>query len=300
MMDVFFKIFFRSFKRFSGYVLLKVIGLSVGLCFFVLIMLFVNYENKIDNWDSRLHSVYRNLTGQWHRQIVQVTPGALAELVKSQFPGLINTVRIQTIPRGESDYLFSAGNKNIYQKNLLNVDTSFFSVFPYKLLYGNRKNIYPNQNSIAISEDLDKSLFGDANPIGKTVQINKDKFYTVTAVIQTNGYPSQIKFNALIPIKFNNPQSSSWNLGRFFTYISLVEPLNDKEHKKNLLRSVNANLAQIFQQKKTFEENIKISDLIAVSSTFIYISTAHMHPNRINFLIIASVLGIYWFCLLMY
>src|SRR5580698_10144161 len=107
MLDVFLKIFYRSFKTFSAYAFLKVIGISVGLCFFVLIMLFGNYENKIDNWDSRLHSVYRISLDNGIDKSAQVTPGPLSELIKSKFPGLVNTVRIQTISRGEPDYLFS-------------------------------------------------------------------------------------------------------------------------------------------------------------------------------------------------
>ena len=60
---------------------------------------------------------------------------------------------------------------------VLYVDSNFFSVFSFPLLFGNTKNALLEPNSVVLSEDEAKKQFGTVQALGKTILLkDKDKF----------------------------------------------------------------------------------------------------------------------------
>ena len=92
-------------------------------------------------------------------------------------------------------------NQNIHLPNGIVADSSFFNVFDFNLKYGNKKTILKDIESIILSENYSKKLFGNTNPIGKSVYIETRMYqgnHTVkgTIKIPTN---SSLNFDYIIP-----------------------------------------------------------------------------------------------------
>ena len=83
----------------------------------------------------------------------------------NRFPEVLNTVRIDNI---DEQILFSYQDKKFAESGLAYVDSTFFSVFDFKLLEGNAAKPFQNINSIVLTSSEAKKYFGNESAIGKT------------------------------------------------------------------------------------------------------------------------------------
>jgi ABC-type antimicrobial peptide transport system permease subunit len=78
---------------------------------------------------------------------------------------------------------------------------AFFKVFTFPLISGNAATVLKEKNSITISEDLARKLFGTADAaLGKSLQWNafgKDHLSSVTGVFKNVGSKSTLKFDVV-------------------------------------------------------------------------------------------------------
>ncbi|MDO5970833.1 ABC transporter permease [Flavivirga aquimarina] len=91
--------------------------------------------------------------------------------------------------------------QDIYLPKGIVADSSFFKVFDFKLKYGDKNTILKDVESVILSKNYSKKLFGDSNPIGQSVYIETRMYqgtHTVKGIIKipTN---SSIKFDYIIP-----------------------------------------------------------------------------------------------------
>lgn len=286
MRSLFFKTLFRTKK---GYAPIKILGLVCGLVIFISVLLYINYETSYDNWNKQLKSVYRVSVNYRDNGSSITTPAPLAKFLNTQNVNTTTAVRIQIGARGESETLLSANNKDYYEKNVIKADTSFFEIFPYKFFLGNKKNALSEPNSIVITQQLQKKLFGSENPIGKIIQINKDKQYIVTGVVITDKYPSHLEFNAVIPLKISNENNENWSYpAAFYTYV-LLNRL-PKDAGLNFSKSINKRL-KVLHPVST-DQSFEIS-LMPVSKIHLFYTDPHSGQNNFSFVIISFLLAIF-------
>lgn len=200
MFKNYFKTAWRNILRNKFYALINIIGLTVGLTFGLLILLWVNDEFSFDTFNTKADRIYKinaQIGTGTSRQTWPGVPGPIGMHAVKDVPEVENSVRIN--PYGYpvyryKDKLLSAGDYGAYV-----VDASFFKVFDYKLLKGNVNNPFPDVNSIIITETTAKRFFGDEDPIGKVLQGNSKDNYTVTGVLadfpENSSFKSDILFS---------------------------------------------------------------------------------------------------------
>src|SRR5690606_40478184 len=66
--------------------------------------------------------------------------------------------------------------KKIIATKTIEADSSFFKFFQFEFIYGNPKTALKEKNSIALSENISKQLFGEENPIDKPVNYYGEVF----------------------------------------------------------------------------------------------------------------------------
>jgi ABC-type antimicrobial peptide transport system permease subunit len=81
------------------------------------------------------------------------------------------------------------------------VDSNFFSMFNYKLLEGNRNNLFPNINSVVLTQSTARKFFGSEDAMGKIIVANNDNF-TVTGILQDFPDNSSLQYDALFPMGY--------------------------------------------------------------------------------------------------
>src|SRR5690606_10933734 len=88
----------RKFSRQKFYSLLNIFGLATGMATVILIMLYVTDELSYDRFHRHEKDLYRVVENQYYSGQpvfpVAVTPGPLAEALKSDFPEISRATRV--------------------------------------------------------------------------------------------------------------------------------------------------------------------------------------------------------------
>jgi putative ABC transport system permease protein len=78
------------------------------------------------------------------------------------------------------------------------MDSTAFSVFNWKMIFGDPQTALTAPNSIVLTKTVSEKFFGDANPVGQSLRIDNSDNYLVTGVMEDVPPNSQINFNGLI------------------------------------------------------------------------------------------------------
>ena len=114
-------------------------------------------------------------------------------------------------------------------------DSTFFSVFDFKLLRGDPKTSLTNPRSMILTEEFSKKYFGNEDPMGKRISLEADtNLYTITGVIQNIPANSHFKFDMLGSLNsLGDSKSREWLNHNFYTYIGFAEKVNKCTYKVN-------------------------------------------------------------------
>lgn len=228
MLKNFFKTAFRNIVRHKGFSFINIAGLTLGITACVLIGLFVWDENQYDKFlpgAEQVYRVYNEYTNNEGTQLMAVTPPMFATTLQQDFPEVETTTKVLMHP--ETKTLFEAGNKKIYEENGFYVDSTFFDVFPLSFQYGNSAKSLDDINAVVISNEMANRFFGNDNPVGKNMLINK-KPYLVKGVFVKN-LKFHLQFDFLLPLAAIQLPASliqSWHWQQFFTYAKLKSGTN--------------------------------------------------------------------------
>ena len=233
MFRYYFKTAWRNLANNRFYGSINITGLAVGLAGFIIILLYLNYELSYDTWDPSLKRVYK-VSEQRDQDILPQTPAPLAGFLKDKLPGIEASTTMQSA--GDYEVLLSVGDKKIYQKGSVEADSSFFKVFPYKIIEGNASTLLNKPNAIVISRELAAKLFDKSDPVGKTIKIFNAFDCEVTGIMLPPEQPS----NLYVQFVYRSPyekQNLFWDNYSYTTYIKTNSILaNDKlENDINLV-----------------------------------------------------------------
>ena len=201
MIKHYFKIAMRNLYKQKALAFINVFGLSVGLACFILFLLFAVNEFSFDRFHKNKENLYRAyihldaIKGMDESESCYL-PIPLGPAMKQDFPEVENYARFRD---SWQESFVKAGDK-ITRIKVSFADPQFFSMFSFKILYGNGKASLKNPNSIVITRNKALQLFGETNVVGKTIEIKTDdKFdpFTITAVAENIPANSTIAFDML-------------------------------------------------------------------------------------------------------
>ena len=181
-------------------------GLVVGTLCCLYIVLYVQDQYRYDKHLMIMQNdIYRITTLTMSRgdeKKMATTSPPVAPAMKHDFPEVIRYTRV--VPTlGADQHLLSYGNKSFYERDARLVDSAFFDVFSYHFIYGNPETALGRPSSVVLLSSISDKLFGNEDPLGKTIEINDawgKKEYTVTGVVDNSLGKTQIEGNFFIPI----------------------------------------------------------------------------------------------------
>ena len=153
MLFVYLKTIIRTIKRYKGYSVINIAGLSIGIALFLLIMLFVQNEHGYDRFNEKIERIYRIELGAGC-----VMPTGIAYILNGQIPEIEKIVRFY--PSYGEDYLIKYGENYIKLPNLVFADSSVFDVFTFPFTAGVSETALENPFSMVITESIAKKIFG--------------------------------------------------------------------------------------------------------------------------------------------
>ncbi len=232
MFKNYLKTTWRNLSKNKTYSAINILGLAAGLSSFIIILLYLNYELSYDKWNRELKKVYK-VSLQTEADILRGTPSPLASFLAQDYPGAEAGTSI--MPSGDFETLLAANEKKIYQKGVVTVDSSFLKVFPYKLVQGNAATALDQPNAVILSEELSHKLFGNTDPMGKTLKVYNAEDYVVTGVMQVPETPSHLNVQMLKRDLYEK-QNKFWENYSYQTYIKLKHPVTEAKIEDDVNR----------------------------------------------------------------
>jgi len=221
MFKNYFKIAWRNLWKSKGHSAINILGLAVGLASFLIILLYLNHELSYDKWHDDLKRVFK-VSAQSDQDILERTPAPLAAFLKENVSLIEQATRIS--PAGSFELLIGTNDKKIYQTGSIEADSLFFKVFPFKITQGDAASPLDKPNAIVLSESVAQKLFGQDNPIGKTIKVYNSFDCEVTAVMQAPNKPS----NLIAELVYRAPYEKSntfWTNYSYQTYVKTKQNL---------------------------------------------------------------------------
>ncbi|WP_461451872.1 ABC transporter permease [Mucilaginibacter sp.] len=241
MIKNYFKIAWRNIRKHKGFAFINGGGLTLGIASCLLLLLYITYHLSFNHQFKNLDNIYvvkNNQHGDGQIYTFEATPGAAAAAIKAEVPGVVKSIRVDDYNAGS---LISYKN-NGFKKTGLYADSAFFSMFSYHFIEGNALTCLNLPNSIVITADFAKTLFGNANPINKIVTRNNNVPMLVTGVIDNIPANESYQFDFVMPyLQFEN--DNAWakgpNWGNNFcqTYVQLKDP-GSLNRANSILRSL--------------------------------------------------------------
>ena len=127
-------------------------------------------------------------------------------------------------------------DKIFMESSILPADSTFFDVFSFNLVMGDKRNVLNRPNDIVISEATAQRYFGDENPIGKVITLADEYELYVTGVVENIPRNSHFHFDMLLAMAtFPHSRKTDWKSNDFRTYIVLRKgfPVDQLEIKFN-------------------------------------------------------------------
>lgn len=215
----------RNLSKSKIYSVINILGLAAGLASFIIILLYLNHELSYDKWNPELKKVYK-VSLRSEADILRGTPAPLASFLAQNYPNAETGTAI--MPAGDFEYKLDANHKKIYQKGVVTVDSSFLKVFPYKLIKGEGTTALNHPNAVILSEELSRKLFGNTDPMGKTLKVHNAIECVVTGVIQLPKTPSHLNVQLLMRDPYEK-QNKHWENYSYQTYIKLKHPVAESK-----------------------------------------------------------------------
>ena len=195
------KIAWRNLIKDKQFTFLNVLGLSAGLACSLLIFLWVNDELKFDHFFESNERLYQLMEKQTTNGVVGISDGSsgpLSEAVAQQMPEVEYATPLA--PPGWFPKFTLSANDKIIKASGQYAGKDYFNVFSFKLLDGNKDNVLTNKNSIVISDELAKKLFGTAENItGKPVRFQQSEIFYVSGVFEKTPTHSSQQFDFVLP-----------------------------------------------------------------------------------------------------
>jgi ABC-type antimicrobial peptide transport system permease subunit len=193
MVSNYLKIALRNLRKNKVYSFINIVGLAVGIAVAMLIGLWVwdelsynkyhkNYDRVVQAWISQ---TFNGQTGTG----TAVSIPAVTEMATKYSADFKHT----SLASWNSGHLLSKGDKKINKTGMW-AQPSFPEILSLKMLKGDYSAL-KNPGSIVISESLAKSLFGNEDPLNKTLKLDIKKDVKVTGVYED--IPFNSSFNDL-------------------------------------------------------------------------------------------------------
>ena len=222
----------RNISKDKFYSFINVFGLTLGIASCLFIAIYITDELSYDRFHTKAARIYRinefiYTEGSGERS--SSAPFPTGPTLAEDFSTLIETqVRLFDFQSPTLLITERDSKKEFNEPNVLFVDSTFFQVFDYEIIEGDKTTALQEPNSIILTESSARRYFGNADPIGKILQIEGRQDLVVTAVMPDSPGNSHFKFDFLISFStvrnfFNGQIPDNWYWNPCWTYIVLKE-----------------------------------------------------------------------------
>ena len=257
------KIALRHLYHHRLYALLNASGLAVGMAVVLLALIYTHDEWRFDRFHRTNPHLYRiTTTLVENRGGQQETTGGSGQVQGPIFAA--NVPEIQTFVRvmGGDIYADFRTREKALKVQPLYVDSTFLSVFSFRLLHGNPKTALRDVGSVIVTERTAHRFFNRVNVVGEVFHLDGDpsaqrlgKPVIISGVVQDPPAHSSLQFDVLHPFGFMQLsfEDTNWLNAYLSTFVVLHPTAN--------VAAVERKMAELYaiHAKKQLAENRRIA-----------------------------------------
>ena len=188
----------RNAMRHKFYAFISLSSLAIGLTCAVLIMLSIRYEMSYDAFRPYADRVYRimrkdvNARGQleWRGAL----PSEIAVHLRDEYPEVEAVVQFRRITS------WFRTEDRLFQQRLCPVDGDVVDFFGLDIIRGDAAALKRRDASIVLTQGVAQKLYGNADPIGRAVEVQRETYqqvFTVVAVMKDRPTNTRLEFDSV-------------------------------------------------------------------------------------------------------
>ncbi|MDR3218959.1 MAG: ABC transporter permease, partial [Dysgonamonadaceae bacterium] len=253
---------FKAIVNAGGNSLIKIISLSLGLLIGLLLFSRVAYEATFDNFYQEVDQLYllnnQYTIGGENKGSYHIVMAPMAPTLNDEFPEVTYASTVYA-NKGKESFFF--GDQR-YELRPLIADSLFFKTLGVNVLKGDDRMLGVLDN-VFISDQTARLIFGDEDPIGKTLLYMQNYAYTVQGVFEH--IPDNNSLRGDVVISFANITKqfglgTSWDGGdSFWGIVRLASGTNPE----NINQEINAVWRKYFDYDRMAQAGFAIHSFLS-------------------------------------
>ncbi len=234
MIKNYLKIALRNFRRHKGYSFINIAGFAIGMACCLLILLYVRHELSYDRYHEDVERVCRiviDIRTQTANRFFALVSPTVAPALKADYPQVEYAAR--AIPARSR--LVRRKDTFFYEDRFMYADQELFDVLTFQFVQGNPQEALIRPNTLVVSQKIALKYFGNANPLGDTLEINQEEF-EITGVVQDSPENTHLKYDLIASLETLKDwdEMSNWYSTMFYTYLKLKPGVNVEEFSQQV------------------------------------------------------------------
>src|SRR3989339_519413 len=234
------KLAVRNLLKNKRYSFLIIGGFAIGFTASMLIGLFYSAEKNVDRHFVGYKNIYRLYDAKGGKSGLDYK---LNPVLAENYPNIK-----KTCPLGFSYYPTTVKDTETKDytriEYFISTNNSFFDVFSVKIMSSLESRPFSQQNSAVITESVAKKLFGDKNPLGRTIN---DEFISATVTAVMEDLPKNSSFRAELLLNSENKDfqmAQECNNGVCIYPVEHVLLLKNGVQPDDLAKNLNASIGK--------------------------------------------------------
>lgn len=191
MLGHFFQSALKHYVRSPLITAVNIFGLALGLACFLTAWGMSSYWAQSDGHFENVDRIFlATQQFQAEGQIPRDNPivaGSAAKYLREDVPELEAVARLS----GGGDSSLSYEGESISLFGAI-ADPELFDIFDFDFVYGSADTALVTRENIIVTQNAARRLFGDVNPVGKSVVVNTDETHVIVGVIAEIPQPSHM------------------------------------------------------------------------------------------------------------
>ncbi len=273
------KVAFRNIWKKKLFSLINIIGLSVGIACFFLIILNVRHEFSYDKFQKYGDRIYRVALERIYPDNVifyAVIPYSIGDAMVSDFPEIERMTRVLA---NRNPIMLRYQDKSYEERKILFVEPNFFEMFSVSLIKGTPETIFATPNSMVMTKDTAIKYFGDEDPVGKYITTPQGPAL-VSGICENIPKNSHMEFDFLVSLNLlgfqNRPNYISFSV---HTYVMLKEGVSPGDVEAKMPALVERYAAGPIQA----QTGLSFKEYVAAGNGYHYffqpLRDIHLHSN---------------------
>lgn len=168
-----FKLILRNLWKTKFYSSLNILGLAIGMSVAIITFLYLQSEWTYDKHYSKHDRIFRvgsSYVKPAGEDRYALSGMALGKMLKEEFTEIESFVRFNFI---SEKWLFQYNNESYFLDGIHETDSTALEIFDFDFIQGDPNTALDGRNSLVLSETVAKRIFGEEDPMGKSLKFNR-------------------------------------------------------------------------------------------------------------------------------